>query len=237
MSVASHVGKDLRLIFRDRKGLGIALLLPVVILSAYSVLNLREIAASGRNPDAFILVLSVGFPVLLIAGGSMVAERRAGTFQRLSRTPANMFSVVLAKSLSALALLTLQVLVIVFVSLWALEGRTAIAPVLLGLVLLATGLASHALGTLLSATVSTETQASQLTAMLILLMLTLSGFLQPLDQLGTLGHVARFAPVALGYVGSTAVLAGEAATAEVALLAAVAAAFLVGAGLVSLVRT
>lgn len=237
MSLASHLDKDLRLVFRDAKGLLIALLLPAVIISVYSLLNLRDIARSGRNPDALILVLSTAFPVVLVASGSLVLERRAGTFQRLARTPANIYALVVSKTLSALLLLALQVGVILLVGSAVLGPRILEAPLPLALVLLATGFAAHSLGTALSAAVSTETQASQLTALLLLLMLTLSGFLQPLDQLGNVGLVASYAPVARGYTGVAQILDGASYSVDAVVLVAIGAVLLAVAGIVSWLRT
>lgn len=237
MSLASHLEKDLRLVFRDAKGLLIALLLPAVIISFYSLLNLRDIARSGRDPDALILVLSTAFPVVLVASGSLVSERRAGTFQRLARTPANIYALVMSKTISAFLLLGLQVGVILLVGSLVLGAKMLDAPVGLAVVLLATGFAAHALGTALSAAVSTETQASQITALLLLLMLTLSGFLQPLDQLGTVGLVASYAPVARGYTGVAEVLGGAAYSFDALVLVAIGAVMLLVAGIVSWLRT
>lgn len=237
MSLFAHLDKDLRLYLRDFKGLLIALLLPAIIISIYSFLNLRDIARSGRDPDALILVLSTAFPVVLVASGSLVQERRSGTFQRLVRTPANVFSLVLSKTAAALVVLALQVGVILLVGSAVLGSKVIEGALGLAVVLLCTGFAAHALGTLLSASVSTETQASQLTALLLLLMLTLSGFLQPLNQLGTLGKVASYAPVARGYDGIASVLGGHGFITESAVLVIVGVVLLGLAGIISWLRT
>ena len=95
-----NVGVGLLSTFRDWKSLAVALALPAIILVAYARLDLSVIPASGRNPDALILVISTAFPVLLVASTSMVAERRMGTFGRLARSPASIFHVVASKTIS-----------------------------------------------------------------------------------------------------------------------------------------
>ncbi len=231
-----HLAKDARLLLRDRKGLAIAVLLPAVIVLVYSRLNLALLVKSGRNPDAFILTLATAFPVLLVATTALVAERRAGTFQRIARSPASMMQFVASKSLAATALLTTQVVALFGVSAILMPDRVLSAPAGLVAVLLATGLAAHSFGILLSAAVTTEAQASQLTALLFLLMLTLSGFLQPLDQLGSLGAVAAYSPVALGYAGASRVLAGASGAGEVLSLVVASAIFLTISGVLSRAR-
>jgi ABC-type transport system involved in multi-copper enzyme maturation permease subunit len=209
VTLASHLAKDVRLSLRDWRSLVVALAVPPVILFAYARLDLHDFVTSGRSADAFILVLSATFPLLLVASGVIVQERRLGTLQRLARSPANLFAFFVSKLLAAALLLVAQVVVILLAA-WLLVPTAAPAvaahPMELGALLLLSGLGSYALGLLVSAAVGTEAQASQVTAMALLLMLTLSGFLQPLSDAGALGAVAAYSPVALGYAGGKALL-------------------------------
>lgn len=207
MSVWSHVRKDVGRAVRDWRGLTIAIVLPLVILLIYHALNLAAFSKFGRDPDAFILVLSTSFPALLSSCTSLVEEHRLGTFARLARTPARMLEIVGSKAIGAFVILLLQVIVILLAAPFLLgKGTQTVAhdPVALGVLLLLNALAATCLGLTISSVVTTDAQAMQLTAMLLLIMLVLSGFLQPLDQIGRIGAFAEFLPMALGYSGITA---------------------------------
>ncbi|HWH07638.1 MAG TPA: hypothetical protein VNX21_00465, partial [Candidatus Thermoplasmatota archaeon] len=64
----------------------------------YAALDIGGMVWAGRNPTAFIFVLSAGLPALLMASGALVHERRLGTLPRLARAPANLYAFLVSKS-------------------------------------------------------------------------------------------------------------------------------------------
>lgn len=213
MSFASHLRKDVGRTLRDRKGMALALLLPAGVLAIYSSLDLDAFAAAGRDPDAFILVISTSLPALLAASTALVEERRLGTFGRLARSPARAVSVVAAKLGAGLLVSVLQGLVLLALAAFLLgKNASHVGPGFLPLLLLLVlnGLAAYALGLFISSIVSTEAQATQLTSLALLVMITLAGFLQPLHQIGgAVGIVAAPLPMALGYATVKGFFDGE----------------------------
>lgn len=219
MSLASHLRKDVGRTLRDRRGLALALLLPAGVLLIYSSLDLGTFAAVGRDPDAFILVISTSLPALLAASTTLVDERRLGTFARLARSPANALAVVGSKLGSGLVVSALQVAVLLALAPFLLgthadEVARTLAP--LALLLVLNGMAAYALGLLISSLVTTETQATQLTSLSLLVMITLAGFLQPLDQIGAMGTAAAPLPMALGYTTVKGLFDGAGVVADAA---------------------
>lgn len=212
MSFASHLRKDVGRTLRDKRGMALALLLPAGVLAIYSSLDLGAFAAVGRDPDAFILVISTGLPALLAASTALVEERRLGTFARLARSPAKAVAVVSAKLGAGLLVSVLQVTVLLALATFLLgTNARAVGPNAgaLGLLLVLNGMAAFALGLFISSIVSTEAQATQLTSLSLLVMITLAGFLQPLAQIGTVGAMAAPLPMALGYSTVKAVFEGR----------------------------
>lgn len=221
MALSSHLRKDLGRTLRDRRGVVLAALLPAVILGIYSALDLDAFSAFGRDPDALILALSTAFPALLSSSTALVEERRLGTFGRLGRSPASFFEIVASKSISGLVIVAVQALVLLALAPFLLgharSETIALLPPLF-LLLLLSGLAAHAFGLLISSIVSTEAQAMQLTALALLVLLTLSGFLQPLGEIGRVGAFAEALPVSLAYASIRSLFLGRGYAEQVAFL-------------------
>lgn len=210
IDVGSHLRKDLRIVLSDVRGATLAVLLPVVILATYARLSLADLAASGRDPNAFILVLSVSFPILLVSSTAIVIERRMGTLQRLTRSPANLAAVVVSKLITgSLAVLVSSLLAVAMAALLVPGAHVQDHLAQSLAILWCAGVAALALGIAVSSIVRSEAQALQLTAMAFLVMFTLSGFLQPLSGLGFLGKLGSVTPIALGYQGLQAGLGPE----------------------------
>ena len=130
----------------------------------------------------------------------------------LSISPANVFFVIASKTMIASLLLALQTVIIVLAAVLFLASNTsgvAERTEELALLLLLAGISAQTLGLFVSSIVTTETQAMQLTSLLFLLMFILSGFLQPLDELGAIGTYAGVSPLALGYAGTKATIEGS----------------------------
>lgn len=217
MSFASHLRKDVGRTLRDRRGIALAILLPAGVLVIYSLLDLATFNAFGRDPDAFILVLSTSFPALLSASTMLVEERRLGTFARLARTPAQTLGIVAAKLAAGLVVSAIQVATLLALAPLLLgASASAVLPNLptLATLLLLNSLAAYAFGLFLSSLVSTEAQAMQLTSLSLLVMLTLAGFLQPLTEIGAVGTFAAALPMALGYASVKGAFEGAGAGLE-----------------------
>lgn len=210
MSLLSHLRKDLTLLARDRQALLVGLALPGLILVVFDQLDLgRWVQTTGRDPEALILVLAVVFPALLLASTALLAERRQGTLARLSQSQVDPLGPVASKGLAALVLIGLQVGILVVVGRFTLSPEASQAPGGLGLLLFTAGAAAYGLGLGISAVARSDSQALQLTALVFLLMLTLSGFLRPLDGIGVVGDVAAWAPMALAYSGVKLLFLGQ----------------------------
>jgi len=117
--VGSQAGLELRILLRNGEQLVLTLIIPVLLLAAFSRADLVSYGAGSRidfiAPGILALaVLSTAFTSQAIATGF---ERRYGVLKRLGTTPLSRPGLIAAKTLAVLAVELLQAIVIIVVAL------------------------------------------------------------------------------------------------------------------------
>jgi ABC-type multidrug transport system permease subunit len=223
MRLAASVRKEGAHVARDAAGLLAALLAPFLVVWIFSTLDLPPpTPPTTASPVALILCLSIWLSSLTAAATSLYRERTAGTLQRLAATPFSPGMLVGTKAAVLAAIGVAQALIV-----WG-SARLLLADGVAGaddlgaiLALLLLAFETVALGMLLAALLRSPAQIANVVTLLTLAVLTLCGFLKPVDHLGVLEPVARFLPFTLAYDAVREVVAGHALPLEAFALMAV----------------
>lgn len=183
--VAAQAGMELRGTLRNGEQLLISLVIPILVLVAFSTVDLVEVGSGSRidvvAPGVLALaVLSTAFTGQAIGTGF---ERKYGVLKRIGATPLSRFGLLAAKTVSVLAIEVIQVAVLVAVAAglgW--RPHLAAAAVASAVLLLLLGTAAFsALGLLLAGTLRAE--ATLATANLIyVILLGIGGVIFPLTR-------------------------------------------------------
>ena len=182
--VGAQAGLELRTLLRNGEQLVLTLVIPVLLLAAFSQENLVSYGPGSRigflAPGVLALaVMSTAFTSQAIATGF---ERRYGVLKRLGTTPLSRRGLIAAKTLTVLAVEVLQSAVIVVVALalgWRPHGGGAVAWAIL---LMVAGTAAFSgLALLMAGTLRAE--ATLAAANLVyLVMLGIGGVVFPLTK-------------------------------------------------------
>ena len=183
--VGAQAGLELRTLLRNGEQLVLTLIIPVLLLAAFSQENLVSYGP-GRRIDFLapgilaLAVLSTAFTSQAIATGF---ERRYGVLKRLGTTPLSRSGLISAKTLTVLVVEVLQSVLIVAVALglgWQPHGgAAAVASVIL---LMVAGTAAFSgLALLLAGTLRAEATLAAAN-LLYLVMLGIGGVLFPLTK-------------------------------------------------------
>ena len=183
--VGAQAGLELRTLLRNGEQLVLTLIIPVLLLAAFSQENLVSYGP-GRRIDFLapgilaLAVLSTAFTSQAIATGF---ERRYGVLKRLGTTPLSRRGLIAAKTLTVLVVEVLQCVLIVAVALglgWQPHGGTgAVASVIL---LMVAGTAAFSgLALLLAGTLRAEATLAAAN-LLYLVMLGIGGVVFPLTK-------------------------------------------------------
>jgi ABC-2 type transport system permease protein len=130
--IGAQAGLELRILVRNGEQLVLTLIIPVLLLAAFSQENLVSYGP-GRRIDFLapgvlaLAVMSTAFTSQAIATGF---ERRYGVLKRLGTTPLSRRGLIAAKTLAVLAVEVLQSVVIIVVGLalgWHPRGGAAAA--------------------------------------------------------------------------------------------------------------
>jgi len=130
--VGAEAGLELRILLRNGEQLVLTLIIPVLLLAAFSQANLVSYGPGSRidflAPGILALaVMSTAFTSQAIATGF---ERRYGVLKRLGTTPLARRGLIAAKTLAVLCVEVLQAVVIIAVALglgWHPRGGAAAA--------------------------------------------------------------------------------------------------------------
>ena len=183
--IGAQAALELRTLLRNGEQLVLTLIIPVLLLAAFSQENL--VSYPGRSRIDFLApgilalaVMSTGFTSQAIATGF---ERRYGVLKRLGATPLSRRGLIAAKTLTVLAVEVLQAIVIVVVALplgWHPRGGPAV--VAWALLLMVAGTAAFSgLALLMAGTLRAE--ATLAAANLVyLVMLGIGGIVFPLTK-------------------------------------------------------
>lgn len=201
--------KEFTLLYRDRIAILLALALPVIAIGVFGMTGLG--AAYGHmDPIALVLAFSIAFPAFMSSSTALVRERHQGTLTRLAKTPAPLAQLILGKLVANTSLAMLQAFVTVAVAGWWLSELAETGLFGLFLFLTAFGVVCHAFGLVVSAVAKSDGQASQLVATGLLVMILLSGFLEPLESLPVvLASLAGWLPFTQGYQGLVGLVRNE----------------------------
>lgn len=192
--VLAQTAMELRLTLRRGESLLLTLAIPLGLLAFFGTVDVVDTSVAFLVPGVLALaVMSTAMTGLAIATGF---ERQYGVLKRLGATPLPRSGLLLAKTLSVLAVEALQVVLIVVVGLalgW--DEGFALRDVLLVLVFVALGTAAFAgLGLLMAGTLRAEATLAGANALYLVLLLV-SGIVVPLAKLPSwLASVARLLP-------------------------------------------
>ena len=183
--VTAQAGLELRILVRNGEQLLLTLIIPVLLLAAFSQEDLVSYGPGSRidflAPGVLALaVLSTAFTSQAIATGF---ERRYGVLKRLGATPLSRRGLVAAKTLTVLVVELLQSVVIVVVALllgWRpLGGGAAVAET--AVLMIAATAAFSGLALLLAGTLRAEATLAAAN-LLYLIMLGIGGVVFPLTK-------------------------------------------------------
>jgi ABC-2 type transport system permease protein len=183
--VGAQATLELRTLLRNGEQLVLTLIIPVLLLAAFSQENLVSYGPGARidflAPGVLALaVLSTAFTSQAIATGF---ERRYGVLKRLGATPLSRRGLIAAKTLTVLAVEVLQSAVIVVVALllgWHPRGGAAAVATTVVLMVAATA-AFSGLALLLAGTLRAEATLAAAN-LLYLVMLGIGGVVFPLTK-------------------------------------------------------
>lgn len=192
--VLAQTAMELRLTLRRGESLLLTLAIPLGLLAFFGTVDVVDAPVGFLVPGVIALaVMSTSMTGLAIATGF---ERQYGVLKRLGATPLPRSGLLLAKTLSVLAVQVLQVALVVALGL-ALGWRTTSG--LRGVILLAVfavlGTAAFAgLGLLMAGTLQAEATLAAANGLYLVLLLV-SGMVVPLSKLPSgLASVARVLP-------------------------------------------
>ena len=191
-------GRVLAQLRRDRRTIGLVLVVPCVLLWLFREVYHAQPAIFQHVAPAMLGV----FPLLtmfLVTSVAMVRERTGGTLERLLTTPLGKADLIIGYAIAFGTLALVQASVATGFALWPLGLNTpASVPVLL-LVAVADALLGTALGLGLSALARTEFQAVQFMPAVILPQFLLCGLLSPTSSMaGWLDVISRAMPLRYG---------------------------------------
>ncbi len=203
--VLAQTAMELRLTLRRGESLLLTLAIPLGLLAFFGTVDVVDASVDFLVPGILALaVMSTAMTGLAIATGY---ERQYGVLQRLGATPLPRSGLLLAKTLSVLAVEALQVVLIVALGLllgWR-PGGWALVPVFVVL-----GTAAFAgLGLLMAGSLRAEATLAAANGLYLVLLLV-SGMVVPLSSLpGPLAAVARLLPSGALAEGLRHALAGS----------------------------
>jgi ABC-2 type transport system permease protein len=183
--IAAQAQLELRTLLRNGEQLLVVLIIPVLLLAAFSQEKLVNYGPGTRidylTPGILALaVLSTAFTSQAIATGF---ERRYGVLKRLGATPLSRRGLIAAKTLTVLAVEVLQTIVIIAVGLalgWAPRGGPA-AVIWCALLLLVGTAAFSGLALLMAGTLRAEATLAGAN-LIYLIMLGTGGVMFPLTK-------------------------------------------------------
>ena len=189
--VRAQTGMELRLTLRRGESLVLTLAIPLGLLAFFGTVDVIDASVGFLVPGIMALaVMSTAMTGLAIATGF---ERQYGVLKRLGATPLPRSGLLLAKTLSVLAVEALQVVLVALLGLalgWDPGGHALAA---LGFVALGTA-AFAGLGLLMAGTLRAEATLAAANGLYLVLLLV-SGMVVPLAKLpGGLRAVAKALP-------------------------------------------
>jgi ABC-2 type transport system permease protein len=183
--VAAQAAMELRLMLRNGEQLLLTMVIPVLLLTGFSLTSVIDVGTGARvdflAPGVLALaVLSTAFTGQAIGTGF---ERRYGVLKRLGATPLSRFGLIAAKTAAVLCVELLQVAVLCAVAFglgWRPAGG-AVGALYAALLLLLATAAFSSLGLLMAGTLRAEATLAGANLVYVVL-LGLGGVLFPVDR-------------------------------------------------------
>lgn len=190
--------KEFKVLFKDFKSVLFAMIMPPIIVLLYSQLDVPS-NTGQMSPISFICCFAVVFSSLNVSTLSIVQERVRGTLKRFEKTPGFVSEFVLSKYLAQISLSFIQstalfVSLVVFLNTEVSYSDISILPVLFLL-----GMSTISLGLVISSLASNEVQSAQVSTIILLAMVVLSGFFKPIEDMGDIGKFSKVLPFTQGY--------------------------------------
>lgn len=199
--LVAHTALETRLLLRNGEQLLLLLVIPLTLLLLLSQLEIVELPAGSRidylTPGLFALaIMSTAFTGQAVATGY---ERRYGALRRLATTPLHRSTLIAGKTLTVLAVETLQLALLAGTALalgWQpLTGPGTLAAT--GALVIAGTAAFSGLGLLLAGTLRAEATLAAANLVYLVLLLV-GGVIVPLDRFPAgLQPVLEVLPIAL----------------------------------------
>jgi ABC-2 type transport system permease protein len=193
-------GRIVRQIGRDRRTLGLIIVVPVVVMGLIG-LSFPDLDMLDMIAPALLATIALFFSFLL-TGISFLRERSQGTLERLMATPVSRLDVVLGYLLGLSVFAVLQTLIIFFFTVYVFDVayRGDLWQILVFQLIIIVG--SVNLGIFTSTFARNEFQVIQFIPLIILPQVFLGGILWPLEQMsGFLQGVSKFMPLTYAVEG------------------------------------
>ena len=198
-------GRVMLQILRDRRTMGLLVLVPLVIASIVGVSIPEKQMLDYIAPAVLaVLILFFGF---LLTGISFLRERSQGTLERLMASPVSKPDIVGGYLLGFLLFAVLQTLILFFYLIYVLDVSFAGALWQIIVFEIIIGILAVCLGIFISVFARNEFQMVQFIPLIILHQIFLCGLLWPVSQMPEyLQWIARFLPLTYGVDGIRALM-------------------------------
>ena len=198
-------GRVMLQILRDRRTMGLLVLVPLVIASIVGVSIPEKQMLDYIAPAVLaVLILFFGF---LFTGISFLRERSQGTLERLMASPVSKPDIVGGYLLGFLLFAVLQTLILFFYLIYVLDVSFAGALWHIIVFEIIIGILAVCLGIFISVFARNEFQMVQFIPLIILPQVFLCGLLWPVEQMPEyLQWIAKFLPLTYGVDGIRALM-------------------------------
>jgi ABC-2 type transport system permease protein len=198
LATAERVLRQLR---RDRRTLGLVLLVPPVLLTLFRYVFDGQEATFDRVGGPLIGLFPF-ISMFLVTSIAMLRERTSGTLERLMSLPLAKLDLLLGYGLSFALVATIQACVTSAVAFWLLDLDTEASVGVVIALAVGNAVLGMALGLFLSAFATSEFQAVQFMPAVVLPQILLGGLLVPRDRMARPLELASDAlPLTYAYDG------------------------------------
>lgn len=226
LAVAARVVAQLR---RDHRTVAMLIVLPALLVSLMWWM-FHDSPATFDRVGGPLLAVFPAIIMFIVTSVATLRERSTGTLARLFTMPMGKLDFLLGYALAFALIAVVQAVVVVSISLYALDLDVRGAAWQLGVVAVLDGVLGTALGLFASAFAATEFQAVQMMPAVMIPQLLLCGLLIPRDQLPDVLHaVSAVLPLSYAVDAVTEVAQGNGFGSGAGLDALIVIAFICGA--------
>jgi ABC-2 type transport system permease protein len=205
-AVAARVLAQLR---RDHRTVAMLIVLPALLVSLMWWM-FQDSPATFDRVGGPLLAVFPAIIMFIVTSVATLRERTSGTLSRLFTLPMGKVDFLLGYALAFALIAVVQAVVVVSISLYALDLNIRGAAWQLGVVAVLDGVLGTTLGLFASAFAATEFQAVQMMPAVMIPQILLCGLLVPRDNLpGTLHAVSDILPLSYAVDAVAGVAAGQ----------------------------